>query len=71
MYRVVTKTMLTQHKVRKLQIDLGPWQPREETARSWARYLESTGLYDSVELQSNGRAQSSQSEDFPYDALTI
>lgn len=57
MYRVVTKTMVIHHKVRKRQIDMGPWQPYEETARSWAQYLESTGLYDSVVVQSNGKEQ--------------
>lgn len=57
MYRVVTKSMVVHHKVRMRQIDLGPWQPYEETARHWARYLESTDLYDSVVVESNGQKQ--------------
>jgi hypothetical protein len=57
MHRVVTKAMVTQRGIRKRQIDLGPWQPSEDLARGWARYLESTGRYDSVTVQSNGRSE--------------
>lgn len=56
MYRVVTKTMVILDRVRKREIDLGPWQPSEETAQSWAQYLRATGRYDSVTVQSNGHA---------------
>lgn len=49
--------MVTQGGVRRRQIDAGPWQPYREMATQWARYLESTGNYDQVEIQSNGRAQ--------------
>ena len=55
MHRVVTKAMVTQNGIRKRQIDLGPWQPSEQHARRWAQYLESTGRYDSVTVQSNGQ----------------
>ena len=58
MYRVVTKAMVYQNGVRKRQIDLGPWQPLEESARRWANYLEATGHYDTVTVQSNGQSSS-------------
>ena len=54
MYRVVTKSMVIRNGSRRRQIDLGPWQPSEELARSWAQYLEATGRYDTVVVQSNG-----------------
>jgi hypothetical protein len=57
MYRVVTKTMVTQNGIRKRQIDLGPWQEVEALATNWAQFLEATGQYDSVEVQSNGQRQ--------------
>jgi hypothetical protein len=52
--------MVTQNGIRKRQIDLGPWQPSEETARSWAQYLTATGRYDSVTVQSNGQSQAAE-----------
>jgi hypothetical protein len=55
MYRVITKTLVIQHKGRVRVIDLGPWQPTENIAQKWAQYLETTGLYDSVTIQSNGQ----------------
>lgn len=63
MYRVVTKTMVNLNGARKREIDLGPWQPSEETAQSWAQYLRTTGLYDTVTVQSNGQAPASQGQD--------
>jgi len=60
MYRVVTKAMVTHHKIRKRQIDLGPWQPSEVQAKRWAQYLEATGRYDSVVVQSNGGTQANE-----------
>lgn len=73
MHRVVTKTMVTQNGIRKRDIDLGPWQPSEETAHSWAQFLRSTGRYDSVTVQSNGQSQSSESLglDVPDDDLFL
>ena len=56
--------MVTHSGIRKREIDLGPWQPNEETARSWAQYLTATGRYDSVTVQSNG--QSKPLEDAGY-----
>ena len=55
MYRVVTKTMISQNGIRKRQVDPGPWQPSEDLVRSWAQFLEATGRYDSVIVESNGR----------------
>jgi hypothetical protein len=49
--------MVVHHKVHKLQIEFGLWQPSEQTARSWAVFLESTGYYDSVAIESNGEDQ--------------
>jgi hypothetical protein len=60
MHRVITKVMDTQNGVRKRFIDLGPWQPSEDTARRWADYLQSTGRYDSVTIQSNGQTQGTE-----------
>ena len=60
MYRVVTKAMVTHHKMRMRQLDLGPWQPSEVQAKRWAQYLEATGRYDSVMVKSNGGAQSNE-----------
>jgi hypothetical protein len=57
MHRVVTKVMDTRNGVRKRLIDLGPWQPSEATAQRWAHYLQSTGRYDSVTIQSNGQGE--------------
>lgn len=73
MYRVVTKSMVTQSGIRKRQIDLGPWQPYEETARSWAQYLTATGRYDSVTVQSNGQSNASDGsgQDVPDDDLFL
>ena len=59
MFRVVTIAMVTQNGIRNRQIDLGPWQPQEESARRWADYLEATGHYDTVTVQSNGQAPAS------------
>ena len=58
MHRVVTKVMDTRNGVRKRIIDLGPWQPSESVAQRWATYLESTGRYDTVIIQSNGKSAS-------------
>lgn len=58
MYRVVTKSMHITGGQRRRCIHTGPWQPVEHWARSWAQYLESTGLYDEVEIQSNGNGRS-------------
>ena len=60
MHRVVTKVMDTQNGIRKRFIDLGPWQPSEAIAQRWADYLEGTGRYDSVTIQSNGQNQEVQ-----------
>jgi len=62
MYRVVTKAMVMQNGVRRRQIDLGPWQPHEASARRWADYLEATGHYDTVTVQSNGQSSESSSQ---------
>lgn len=66
MFRVVTKAMITRNGVRTRQVDAGPWQPSEGMATRWAQYLEATGLYDSVDVHSNGQNQSRDSteEDF-------
>ncbi|RFO96027.1 hypothetical protein DIC66_15005 [Rhodoferax lacus] len=56
MYRVVTKSMVTQNGIRKRQIDPGPWQESEQLVRSWAQFLEATGRYDVVTVESNGRS---------------
>lgn len=53
MYRVVTKTLQVQGEKRLRAIDAGPWQPVEKWARQWAEFLQSTGLYDVVEVESN------------------
>lgn len=73
MYRVVTKTMAVQDGSRKRVIDLGPWQPSEELARSWAQYLQATGRYDSVSVQSNGQpaSQDALSMEMPDDDLFL
>jgi hypothetical protein len=63
MHRVITKVMDTQNGIRKRHVDLGPWQPSEATARRWADYLERTGRYDSVTIQSNGQSQSADASD--------
>ena len=63
MHRVITKVMDTQNGIRKRYVDLGPWQPSEAIARRWADYLESTGRYDSVTIQSNGQKQDSDESD--------
>lgn len=63
MHRVITKVMATQNGIRKRHIDLGPWQPSEATARRWADYLESTGRYDSVTVQSNGQSTAGEVSD--------
>ena len=60
MFRVVTKSMVIQNGSRRRQVDEGPWQPLEEDALRWARYLEATGRYDSVTVQSNGRGQDAE-----------
>ena len=58
MYRVVTKSLrICREGGRKLQVDLGPWQVDEDRARVWASYLEDTGLYDTVTVQSNGQKE--------------
>lgn len=62
MYRVVTKAMVFQNGVRRRQIDLGPWQPMEESARRWADYLKATGHYDEVTVQSNGQSSSTNDQ---------
>jgi hypothetical protein len=61
MHRVVTKVMDTQNGIRKRYIDKGPWQPSKAMALRWADFLERTGRYDSVTIQSNG--QGSHSDD--------
>ena len=72
MYRVVTKAMVTHSGIRKREIDLGPWQPNEETANSWAQYLTATGRYDSVTVQSNGQsAPAEPGQDVPDDDLFL
>lgn len=71
MYRVVTKTMVTLNGVRKREIDLGPWQPSEETAQNWAQYLRAIGRYDTVTVQSNGHSQASQSQGATDDDLFL
>ena len=49
--------MVTQNGIRRRQVDAGPWQPSEGTAKRWANYLEATGHYDSVTVHSNGQHQ--------------
>lgn len=63
MHRVVTKAMIIQNGIRKRQIDLGPWQPLEADAHRWADYLEATGRYDTVTVQSNGQSQTADASD--------
>lgn len=63
MHRVITKVMDTQNGVRKRHVDLGPWQPSEATARRWATFLERTGRYDSVTVQSNGQRDEGDGSD--------
>ncbi len=53
MYRVVSKTMHIHGAQRRRTIHKGPWQPRREWALQWAEYLRSTGLYDTIEIESN------------------
>ena len=56
MYRVITKSMImVREGGRKRQVDQGPWQMSEGKAHAWAKYLEKTGLYDTVIVQSNGQ----------------
>lgn len=38
---------------RRRTIHKGPWQPHREWALRWAEYLRATGLYDTVEIESN------------------
>jgi hypothetical protein len=73
MHRVVTKVMDTQNGVRKRHIDLGPWQPSKATALRWAAYLERTGRYDSVTIQSNGQSQDTEEsgQSLPEDDLFL
>ena len=63
MHRVITKVMDTQNGIRKRHVDLGPWQPSESIARRWADYLERTGRYDSVTIQSNGQKPEGDASD--------
>ena len=60
MHRVVTKVMDTQNGIRKRYIDKGPWQPSKAIAMRWADYLERTGRYDSVTIQSNGQTKDAE-----------
>lgn len=56
MYRVITKSMIMiSGGGRKRQVDPGPWLLSEHKANAWAKYLEKTGLYDTVVVQSNGQ----------------
>lgn len=55
MYRIVTKTMRQYKGTWQQVIDAGPWHPVEGHALQWANYLAATGLYDSVEIESNLR----------------
>jgi hypothetical protein len=73
MHRVVTKAMRTHSGIRKREIDQGPWQPSEALARRWAQYLESTGRYDSVTVESNGQPDPSDASgmDAPEDDLFL
>ena len=54
MFRVVTNTVIRCQQGLLRRIDFGPWLPTASEARKWAAYLERTGLYDTVSLQSNG-----------------
>ena len=53
MYRVISKTLHIQDGQRRRTIHKGPWQPVQEWAEQWALYLRSTGLYDTVLVESN------------------
>lgn len=55
MYRVVTKAMRQYRGKWQQVIDAGPWHPVENRALQWANYLSATGLYDTVEIESNLR----------------
>lgn len=58
MYRVITKSMISlRGGGRKRQVDLGPWQTTVYKAQTWADYLERTGLYETVVVQSNGQGE--------------
>lgn len=54
MYRVVTKTLHWRDGQVRRKVDAGPWHPKEQPARTWADYLRSTGIYDTVLIESNG-----------------
>ena len=56
MYRVVSKTLHIQGGQRRRTIHKGPWQPVQEWAEQWAKYLRGTGLYDTVLVESNRQA---------------
>ena len=60
MYRVVTKSLHWRDGQVRRKIDRGPWQPREKMAANWADYLRSTGIYDTVVVESNGANQGDQ-----------
>ena len=55
MFRVVTNTVIRCERGRMRRIDFGPWLQTAAEARKWADYLERTGLYDTVSLQSNSQ----------------
>ena len=46
------------HGQMRRKVDTGPWQPVEQWAVNWAKYLQSTGLYDAVEIESKGQRRS-------------
>ncbi len=48
--------MAVRNGIRQREIDLGPWQPSLERVQSWAQFLQATGRYDTVTVQSNGQA---------------
>jgi hypothetical protein len=53
MFRVVTKSMRWHGNQRLRAVHNDPWHPDEDKAVRWAQYLESTGNYDWVEVESN------------------
>jgi hypothetical protein len=71
MHRVVTKVMATHNGIRKRHVDLGPWQPSEATAQRWANFLQNTGRYDSVTVQSNGQSGGTEATDRPAEDLFL
>jgi hypothetical protein len=53
MYRVVTKYQQIEGDRLQNTVVKGPWHPDEAAAKKWVRYLEKTGIYDKVFVESS------------------